>query len=184
MRNLWQRVERFLQTHSPDTAATLAPATSDQEIAALEEAIGLTLPRTFRESLKVHNGQDDPTHSRAFTSEGLLLSTAAIAERWKMLTEIDEGERSRGRPGYGQWWKTTCIPFTDAEGNMLCIDIDPGLNDRAGEVVCHVHDGEIERGIAASYRGWLSSLVDRLEAGHFQIDDYGRLWLDNEVPPN
>ena len=45
-------------------------------------------------------------------------------------------------------------------------------------------DGEIERGIAPSYRVWLSSLADRLEAGRFLIDEYGYLWPDREVSPN
>ncbi len=50
-----------------------------------------------------------------------------------------------------------------------------------GEVVCHVHDSEIERGLGASYQAWLSSLAERLEAARFRIDDYGYLWLDAEV---
>jgi cell wall assembly regulator SMI1 len=184
MRELWRRIEQVLQRHAPETAATLAPAASEQDLAALEATIGIALPNDFRESLKVHDGQDDPTRCRPFTGDGLLLSTAEIADRWKMLTEIEEGERTRGGPGYGPWWKTTCIPFTDADGNALCIDMDPGLNDRTGEVVCHVHDGEIERGIATSYRAWLSSLADRLEAGRFEIDEWGDLWPDREVSPN
>jgi hypothetical protein len=61
--------------------------------------------------------------------------------------------------------------------------MDPGLNDRVGEIVCHVHDSEIERGLSASFKDWLCSLADRLDAGRFRIDHHGYLWLDSEVVP-
>lgn len=184
VRNLWQRIERVLQTHAPDTSATLAPPATEDEIAALEAAIGLSLPSDLRASLKAHNGQNDPTRCHGFCGEGILLDTNQIADRWKMATEIDESERFSAALGHGPWWKASCIPFTDAEGNMLCVDMDTALGDRIGEVVCHVHDSEIERGLGTSYCAWLSSLADRLDAGRFRIDDYGYLWLDSEVVPN
>lgn len=183
MIDLWRRIERVLQTHAPETALTLAPPATEEEIAALEAAIGLSLPTDLRASLTVHNGQNDPTWCHAFCGEGILLDTKQIADRWKMVTEIDESERFSAAAGQGPWWKTSCIPFTDAEGNMLCVDMDPAVNDRIGEVVCHVHDGEIERGLGASYSAWLSSLADRLEAGRFRIDNYGYLRLDSKVAP-
>jgi cell wall assembly regulator SMI1 len=180
---LWQSIERVLQAHAPEAAATLAPPATDEEIADLEAAIWVSLPEDLRLSLKVHNGQNDPTRCHAFTDEGILLGTQQIADRWRMVTEIDESEGSRAAPGQGPWWKTTCIPFTDAEGNMLCVDMDEALGDRIGEVVCHVHDSEIERGLGASYAHWLSSVAGRLEAGLFRVDDYGHLWLDREIRP-
>jgi cell wall assembly regulator SMI1 len=183
IRDLWQRIERVLEEHAPETASTLAPPASDQEIAVLEAAICRSLPADLRASLKVHNGQRDPTRSHAFCGEGMLLGASEIADRWKMVTEIDEDHRFSAAPGHGPWWKPTCVPFTEAEGNMLCVDMDHSLGDRTGEVVCHVHDSEIERGLGASYEAWLSGLATRLEAGHFRIDDYGYLWLDTEILP-
>ena len=181
--DLWRRIERVLEQHAPETAATLASPATDQDISILEVAISQPLPADFRASLKMHNGQRDPTRCHAFCGEGMLLATGEIADRWKMVTEIDEDDRFSAAPGQGPWWKKTCIPFTDAEGNMLCCDMDPSLGSRMGEVVCHVHDSEIERGLSTSYSAWLSSLAARLEAGRFRIDEYGYLWLDTEVLP-
>jgi cell wall assembly regulator SMI1 len=183
MRHLWERIERALQAHAPDTAATLAPPATDQELTASETAIGLALPADLRASLKIHDGQRDPSRCHGFTGEGGLLGASEIAELWRMVTEIDEAERPHAAPGLGPWWKTSCIPFTDAEGDMLCVDMDPDLADRVGEVVCHVHDSEIERGLSASFGDWLSSVADRLDGGRFSIDRYGYLWLDYEAPP-
>jgi cell wall assembly regulator SMI1 len=180
---LWRRIERVLQTHAPETAKTLARPATDQELAELEATIKLTLPTDLRLSLLIHNGQNDETRCHSFCGEGVLLDTKQIAYRWKMTTEIDEAEQFSAAPRQGPWWKTSCIPFTDAEGNMLCVDMDPALGNRIGEVVCHVHDSEIERGLAASFGAWLSSLAQRLDEGRFRIDDYGYLWLDSEVLP-
>jgi cell wall assembly regulator SMI1 len=183
MRDLWQRIGRALQAHAPDTATTLAPAATDQEIAALEAAIGLTLPADLRASLKIHNGQRDPSGCHWFTAEGVLLGTSEIAERWRMVTVIDEELRSHAAPRQGPWWKASCIPFTDADGDMLCVDMDPDLVSQVGEVVCHVHDGELGRGLSASFGDWLSSVANRLDGGRFFIDEDGYLWLDDEAPP-
>src|SRR5215467_7017510 len=160
---LWLGIERVLQEHAPQAAATLAPPATGEEIANLEAALGLSLPADLRLSLQIHNGQHDPTRCHAFTDEGILLGTHDIADRWKMVTAIDKSERGKEAPGQGPWWKTTCIPFTDAEGNMLCVDMDKSLGDRIGEVVRHVHDSEIERGLGASFTQWLSSVAERLE---------------------
>lgn len=183
IRDLWKRIECVLEQHAPETAATLAPPATDQDISVLEAVIGQSLPEDLRVSLKLHNGQRDPTRCHAFCGEGMLLATNEIADRWKMATEIDADNQFGAAPGQGPWWKTTCIPFTDDEGNMVCVDMDQSLESRIGEVVCHVHDSEIERGLGESYESWLSSLAARLDAGRFRIDDYGHLWLDHEVLP-
>jgi cell wall assembly regulator SMI1 len=186
IQGLWQRIERVLEAYAPETMRTLAPPATDHDIAELEKSIKLTLPTDLRDSLKVHNGQNDPTRCHSICGEGIFLNAAEIAERWRMNTEIDEAEsrRSPAVPGRGPWWKRSCIPFTDAEGNMLCIDMDATLGNRVGEIICHVHDSEIERGLGDSLEEWLSSLAARLEAGRFRIDKYGYLRLDTEVTPN
>jgi cell wall assembly regulator SMI1 len=168
----------------PDTARTLAQPATDQEIDDLQAAIGLFLPAEFRESHKVHNGQDDPTRCHHFFTEGLLASTKQIAETWRMLTEIDEGFRQRepdwDTHGHGEWWNRHWVPFTIGEGDCLCINLNPQVRPGGtfGEIVCHVHDNPHEPGIAISYSAWLHRLAQRLERGEFTINQYGYLDLN------
>src|SRR6266851_8298885 len=105
---IWTRIECVLHQHVPDTASTLARAATDREIADLQAAIGLVLPEDFRQSLELHNGQDDPTRCHSFTIEGLLARTNQIAETWRMLTDLDEGFRQQeanwDSHSRGEWW--------------------------------------------------------------------------------
>jgi cell wall assembly regulator SMI1 len=180
----WTRIERVLRKHAPATALTLAGPAADEEIDELEAEIGLVLPLDFRQSLKVHNGQDDPTGCHHFFVEGLLASTKQIAETWRMLTELDEDFRRRepdwDTHGNGEWWNRHWVPFTIGDGNCLCINLNSKVRpgSKFGEIVCHIHDNPHEPGIAAGYSAWLEHLAQRLENGEFTINEYGYLDLN------
>lgn len=180
--DLWQRIEAVLERISPRTARTLAPGATEEELRSLEEALGLTLPSDLRQSLQIHNGQADPTMCCSFTNEGLLLSVRQIAEKWRALTDLDENFR-KTQPGWdenphGAWWSSDWIPFTENEGSSLCVDLRQ--NGTTGSILCHIHDNPHEPGIAASYGAWLTSVTRRLEAGEYEVDEDGYLWLDDE----
>jgi cell wall assembly regulator SMI1 len=180
----WTRIERVLRERVPDTALTLAPPATDEEIDDLQRAINLTLPPEFCQSLRIHNGQNDPTRCHGFFIEGLLASTKQIAETWRMLTDLDEQFRQRetnwDTHGHGEWWNGHWVPFTIGDGDCLCINLNPQVRSGGtlGEIVCHVHDNPHESGIAASYGAWLQRLAERLEDGEFTINEYRRLDLN------
>src|SRR5437867_3449026 len=90
IQTLWMRIEQVLKKHVPSTAQTLAPPATESEIAQLEGAIELDLPEEFRCSLRIHNGQIDPTGCHSFIIGGPLATTTRIAETWRMLNEVDE----------------------------------------------------------------------------------------------
>lgn len=182
IRSVWTRIEQVLEQQVPETARTLAPPATDQEIAQLEEVLGLALPEDFIESLRVHNGQNDSSRCHTFIIEGLLASAAQIAETWRMLTELDDGFRQRetnwDTHGHGEWWNRKWVPFTIGDGDCLCINLNPQAS--IGEILCHVHDSCHEPGIAVSYAAWLQELAQRLENGEFTVNEYG--YLDLNIP--
>jgi cell wall assembly regulator SMI1 len=175
--DLWERIEMVLRESVPATATTLAPPATDLEIEELESAIDLALPEEFRASLRIHNGQNDPTRCHSFVIEGMLATTEQIAATWRMLTEIDVDLRNQAVGSYVTWWDRNWIPFTVGDGDHLCINLNPRLSatPSLGEIVCHVHDSTYERGIATSYGDWLASVAMKLEGGRFTIDQYGYL---------
>ena len=77
----------------PATALTLGTPATSAEIDEVQTAIGLQLPAEFCESLRRHNGQNDPTRCHSFCGEGLFASTKQIIETWRMVTDLDQGFR-------------------------------------------------------------------------------------------
>lgn len=152
---LWNELEKLLAEKAPAVLSTLNPPATDHEIATLELKTGLTLPHDFRQSLQVHNGQDDPSRLELLTGHGILLSCDEIAKTWQMLCEIldDFGPIADG----SEWWNKGYLPIADYEGDYLCLD----LTSRCyGAIHMHIHDSTIDREVAATYTEWLRNARD------------------------
>jgi cell wall assembly regulator SMI1 len=57
MRDLWDRLERWITENVPEWLEQLNPGASEEEIAKAERELGVRFPEDFRESLKIHNGE-------------------------------------------------------------------------------------------------------------------------------
>lgn len=175
VREFWRRIETILLEYAPETAKTVASPATEREIEELEQLVGLVLPETFKQSLRVHNGQNDPTKCHSFTGEGILLNAREIGQAWKTLSELDEDFRKKesgwDTHGFGAWWSRNWVPFTDSDGDSLCLNLSPQLGNRIGEVIAFIHDNPHEPGIAPSFVDWLESLAVRLEKGEFTVED-------------
>jgi cell wall assembly regulator SMI1 len=182
IRQFWARIEHALQRWVPRTAQTLAPPATYREIEMLETTIELKLPDQFRESLKIHNGQNDPSGCHSFIIEGLLANTTQIAETWRMLNDVDEHWRKREpdwdmHSSHEEWWDRRWVPFTTGQGDCLCINLNPDVRPGGtfGEIVCHLNSNPHEPGIARSYGAWIEALANKLDEHDFTINEYGYL---------
>lgn len=177
IRESWSTIEAALREQAPQLIATLGPPASDQELADVERKTGLQLPEDLTASLRCHNGQRDLSRSWSFTDGGMLLSTDGIVERWQIADSVHRDLLNRPPPVAGHcplpWWKTTLIPFTDAEGDMLCVDTDVALGPRRGEVIWHVHDDGLTAAVAESYCQWLKNVASKLCEGSLRVDERG-----------
>jgi cell wall assembly regulator SMI1 len=75
------------------------------------------------------------------------------------------GDSSQGvKP---DWWNPKWIPVTDTRGNNYCIDLDPALGGKAGQIIGVWYDSR-ERGVIAdSFTEWLEDFANGLEAGEY-----------------
>ena len=116
MNELWKHFEAWLSVHWPDGLATLNPPAADEEIAALERALGGKLPRDYIDCLKVHNGQSDEAGGLFDGSE--FLSASGVLRQWKVWKDLlDSGsfEGIHSEPQQGirnAWWNVLWVPFT------------------------------------------------------------------------
>jgi cell wall assembly regulator SMI1 len=179
----WSRIESHLATIAPGVLATLNPPTSLDAISQLERETGLTLTDDLVESLRTHNGQSDPNRLQLLTKSGTLLSAEQMVVTWRFLNQINE-EISPKIPvrNTTEWWNRVYLPITDFEGD--CLGINLGFN--RGEIIQHVHDGEIEHNCFSSFGHWLRSVLKIFDERQFIIEDGGfiNFWPEIEQRDN
>ncbi len=161
MNQVWREIEEFLKANVPSVIETLNPPATESEILELEGEVGYSIPNDFKAFLLVHNGQEDPSRLQTLCEEGNLLSIQATIETYRMLNEINESDSV----GPVEWWARKYLPVTDCEGDHLSIDLE------SGKIVMHVHDSEIERGIANSFTEWFDSKLAIFKEGKFSVDE-------------
>jgi cell wall assembly regulator SMI1 len=72
------------------------------------------------------------------------------------------------------------LPFMDADGDKVVIDLDPGPKGRNGQVFEWSNSGSFPmRLLADSFSEWLSGIAERFSKRQFQLTEYGSIWMNN-----
>ncbi|WP_370618167.1 SMI1/KNR4 family protein [Mumia qirimensis] len=181
----WDIIEDVLRARLPEVAATLRGPVSDTDLDRLTRTVGKELPTDFIQSLRRHDGQDNPTKLLDLFNHHTLLSAEAMVETSDMLADAlgdDSGDvydwmtpdKVRTVPNIRGW-----LPFTAAEGDSFALDLDPLPPGDPGQVISLPIDGPTPAPEHRSFRDWLAALAQRLDAGAFRIDDTLGLWLES-----
>ena len=168
-------IEAWLQARHPDELATFRPPATDPTIAAVEAALGRTLPDDYKQFLRLHDGQ---TYGPMVWTCSLF-ETQQIASAYKQLqsltsdedeefddSEIDAGVRAvRCSPGW--------IPIgRSARGrDYLCIDFDPAEGGCEGQIIGMSVDFDDRERIADSFTELLSVFFEQLQTGEIDLGD-------------
>ncbi len=179
MQSLWTQFEAWLGTHWPEGLADLNPPATDQQIAELEQVLGVQLPPDYVACLKVHNGQK--LDAGGLFDAGEFLSTDEVRRQWSIWKEL-LGEfvdiTSDPAPGVkDDWFNAQWIPFThDGGGDHLCLDLDPAEGGTRGQIITMWHDEGSRDLLADSFGDWFAGYVGAVCAGKYAFsDDYGGL---------
>jgi cell wall assembly regulator SMI1 len=57
MREIWTRIEAWLQAQVPSGANVLSPGAAEEELAATERFLGVSFPEDVQASFRLHDGQ-------------------------------------------------------------------------------------------------------------------------------
>jgi cell wall assembly regulator SMI1 len=175
MSTLWRQLEAWLSTHWPDGLSSLNPPATQEDISALEAALGAKLPPSFIDCLKVHNGQSDA----AGLFDGFeFLSTGEILDQWSAWSDLlDAGELdgmvSEPEPGVRpDWWHVRWIPIThNGGGDHVCLDLAPAGKGQVGQVITMWHDMGARAVLAASFEQWFRQYVAAVLAGAYAYSE-------------
>ena len=191
IKRLWSNIKSWVEANDPtftkkqpdwDIDSCFGPPASDNDIAMLEDKIGMKLPDDLVASYKLFNGVD------RILEMGDLLSLEEIYRGWEELnivlkesfsytdyktylneygfeTEPDfEGESDIAKqiPGWFKW-----INIIDADGHTLWYsDLDPEKNGKIGQIIC-LHDFERLTVEASSFLEFLRNYWSDLEQGKY-----------------
>ena len=190
MDQVWTRIEAWLAVNAPEVAAGLNPPASEEELAQTERFLAVEFPSDVRASFRRHNGQSG---SSPWLLDGWeWLSLQRIRDEWKVWKELLDGGDFEGNESDGDgeivrrdWWNAVWIPLTySGSGDHHCLDLAPGPQGTAGQIIEMWHDSGERPMMAPSFRAWLTQFADRLEAGQYAISpEYGGLRLREDVEP-
>lgn len=140
----------WLSSNAPIDLENLRPPASEQELAEVEQTVGLPLPEEIRLLYKWHNGSGDTEASCVqLIPEWPFLSLAGSITHWRKrnLQYQDDLDDT----GACFWWKTSWLPLAyDFTGELFVVELSPtASNHRA------VFWASIENGPRFDY-GWPS----------------------------
>ncbi len=188
MQTLWDRLEAWAANNAPAMAEDLAPAATSAEIEELEAAVGIVLPAELRESLEIHNGENDGWPCKIFADRGAYLSTQRIAEQWNTCREnasqmdamydndpdelMRDGVIDVEGPVRPVVFDPAWLPIMECNGDVFwALDFAPGDGGTRGQVIEVDWEGCSWKVVAPSFHALFDDYVNELESGAFRIDD-------------
>ncbi|MEW1550587.1 SMI1/KNR4 family protein [Streptomyces tsukubensis] len=161
----WDRLEAWLEAHSPDDHSTLQPPATDAEILTLQEELGFPLHPELTALLKRHNGTVEHRLSRfsppfpagAFLPLGhRLIGTEGIAYGHREIVGIEEQYPNTdfwdedSVEGHRKEWVYFAVPN---DGGLAFIDHHPG------PTYGHVYEYGLGSGAVEATK-WASGLTE------------------------
>lgn len=179
MRDVWARIDQWIEANAPEAAEGLDTGAYDTEIAETEAFLGITFPQEVRNSYAIHNGQPNRDAPGALPG-GEFLSLQRICDEWgiwKGLLDSGTFADSKSQPSgpiREDWWHPAWIPIThDGSGNHYCLDFAPAEGGTVGQVIKFWHDDPERIVVATGLRAWLEAYAGELESGEYVYsDDY------------
>ncbi len=174
MKTIWNRIETWLEKNLPKMREGLMPGASQEQIQELEKLVDVTLPEDFRESLRIHDGQNGL--ASPLLDEWQLFQIKYMMSDWQCMKELfDQGKLEGPVQTEGtvkaQWWNPRWLEVaTNGAGDLICLDFDPASGGEVGQVIIfwHVH-GE-RKVLAPSFQAWLADFAADLEQGKYAVE--------------
>lgn len=167
----------------------LNPPAPEEAIQALEKDLGLVLPNSYKEVLRLHNGEylpnnDTPLHlfcgftflsikqvREQYASWQQTLAFWANHEDSTIFTSLPE---NAVQPVLAS---ASWLPFAGMySGNHLAIDFAPGPRGSVGQVITFGSDEDIHYQIAPNFEAFLAFILAIYKQGKYQpktSDDFG-----------
>lgn len=180
----WTMIETWFARHHPSAQLGLRPPATKKSIDAAEKALKVRFPDDFRESLLVHDGQDDEPSVLLFPVAHRLGSLESLVACWKSdrgsyeagdaFEYLDDSKRVRQDHLHPKQIPIAGSTYWDY--GRLLIDLVPGPKGTSGQIIAR--DDIDLRFIASSFAELLETLATGLESGATEVvEDSGQFHL-------
>lgn len=182
METIWRRIEAWLAANAPELLGSLNGGATSRELQETEAFLGVELPEDVRASFRIHNGQRDV--AAGFIDGWEMLALERVRDEWRVWKELlDSGDfdgiaSEPDGPIRSDWWNPKWIPLTySGSGDHHCLDLSPAAGGTTGQIIVMWHDDPRRPLIAASFREWLQTFADDLDAGRYVYSKEDRALL-------
>lgn len=176
MKEIWVRLENWLELNTPTNIKFINSGTSLLEIEETEKLLEIIFPEDVRKSYLIHNGQ--PENAPGLIDGVEFLSLKRIKQEWTNWKDLLDEKHFEGISSEpheeikNDWWNPRWIPLTyDGSGNHICLDLDPTEKGKVGQIITMWHDSRERELLADDFSSWLENYVDELEEGRYIFDD-------------
>lgn len=151
----------------------LNPPVKAQDLAAVEQAIGIPLPADLRELYLAHDGQSQDAPGVFFGMSWLpVRDVLREIATWRSVVDevagaVDAEQRSEPPDAIAEvYWHPRWVPLaTSHDGNFLAVDLAPGPRGAVGQVINAGRDEEISYVLATSVTELLERVLHHVRAG-------------------
>lgn len=170
MKEQWDQIESILKSQGVIPHIEVNDGATSEEIQALEEHVGVSLPQSLKEFLSIHNGQSS---GPGLFFGVVFLSTSEIARQWDAWDDLDDmnedmeddmSSKPEGviKPLYvNRKW----IPLThDYSGNHIGIDFDPDTKGTPGQIIAFGRDQDMKILKAKSFDDFIAMYISQLQS--------------------
>lgn len=189
MKEVWNDIKLWIEANAPHLLTYLAPAATIQDIEDVESKLNIKFSEGFKEFYMIHNGQIN--ESECIIYEQTILSLKRIVNEWQAWTGllnrgefIYDGDPLKSNPDDGvknDWWNAKWIPVTsNGGGDNFCIDMDPDVSGRVGQIISMWHDAGWRELKGSSFENWISQYANDLKQGKYIYESQAGIWEKDE----
>lgn len=173
--------KEMLFERMPHLSKTLNEGVSSKDIREAENIIGIRFPEYLKELYLTNNGDDNEAICGMIM--GLhFMSLESMLKEWRELKKIADDPKINNNGSFSStpmasikrcYADAKWIPFcTDGGGNFIGIDLAPGPNGKAGQIINFGRDEGNKAVLAKDMNAFFERLIRIIKSDDFYIADY------------
>ena len=200
MNSVLEEILEWVKVHSPQTYGHLQSPASEEQVLSVEQAVGATLPDSFKELLFRFNGDDGLTWLAFLGNGNQLLPCQQIVEYYT-LEQTTAAQFYKPEYESVEFWldrvankimfvkgpvkpltlHPNWIPITSMNGDVCrYLDYDPAEGGEIGQVIEVDAECCTYQVLASNFEAFLAVYAQQLRVGLYKVDDEGFIECDNE----